>query len=38
MAEDGSHEQLLNHGGVAELHHVQFGKRHEVASAIEHGE
>jgi ABC-type multidrug transport system fused ATPase/permease subunit len=38
VAEDGTHDELLNRGGVyAHLHHVQFEKRHEVASATEHG-
>jgi ABC-type multidrug transport system fused ATPase/permease subunit len=38
VAEDGTHDELLNRGGVyAHLHHVQFEKRHKVASATEHG-
>jgi ABC-type multidrug transport system ATPase subunit len=38
VAEDGTHDELLHHGGVyAHLHHVQSQKRHEVAAATEHG-
>ena len=38
VAEEGTHEELLNHNGVyAQLHHLQFEKRHEAAAATEPG-
>jgi subfamily B ATP-binding cassette protein MsbA len=38
IAEEGTHEELLNHDGVyAQLHHLQFAKRHEAAAATEPG-
>jgi ABC-type multidrug transport system fused ATPase/permease subunit len=38
VAEEGTHEDLLERDGVyAQLHHLQFEKRHEAAAATEPG-